>query len=182
MKRSTPDGEQIGPDGRPLSEQPRWRKDFPVDTAEENYVARRDFTKFLVLTSGAFVVGQLTIAASSALRGGEPSVPATPIVRADALPVGGAKAFGYPTAGDACLLVRVDEETYVAFSQECTHLSCAVVPEPEKKRFYCPCHNGAFDIMTGRPIAGPPNRPLPKVTLELRDGVIYATGAEVRTV
>jgi hypothetical protein len=50
------------PDGRPLAEQPEWRRDFPIDTPQDNYVARRDFTKFLVLTSGAFAVGQVWIA------------------------------------------------------------------------------------------------------------------------
>jgi aromatic-L-amino-acid decarboxylase len=58
----------------------------------------------------------------------------------------------------------------------------AVVPEPEKNRFFCPCHEGAFDLETGRPIAGPPQRPLPRVTLEIRDGVVYATGVELRTI
>ena len=47
----------------------------------------------------------------------------------------------------------------VAFSQQCTHLSCAVVPQPEQNRLFCPCHEGAFDLQSGRPIAGPPNRP-----------------------
>ena len=46
------------PDGRSLDEQPRWRKDFPVDWSQDDYVSRRDLVKFLVLTSGAFVAGQ----------------------------------------------------------------------------------------------------------------------------
>ena len=45
----------LTPDGRPSDEQPKWRKDFPIDTAQDNYVARRDFTKFMVLISGSFV-------------------------------------------------------------------------------------------------------------------------------
>ena len=48
----------VAPDGRPTAEQPRWRKDFPIDWPEDHYVARRDFTKFMVLTSLAFTVGQ----------------------------------------------------------------------------------------------------------------------------
>ena len=173
--------EPVGPDGRPLSEQPRWRRDFPVDTAEDNYVSRRDFTKFLVLTSGAFAAGQATIVADSAL-GGEPATPLHPVARVADVPVGGAKAFAYPEPADVCLLVRVDDETFVAFDQRCTHLSCAVVPEPERGRFFCPCHNGSFDLATGRPRAGPPRRPLSRVTLEVRDGVVYATGVEARTI
>ena len=52
------------------SEQPRWRQDFPIDWPEDDYVARREFTKFLVLTSRAFVVGQFWIGVQSLLRRG----------------------------------------------------------------------------------------------------------------
>ena len=45
-------------------------------------------------------------------------------------------------------------------------------------RLHCPCHNGWFDLATGRPVAGPPQRPLPRITLDVRDGIIYATGVE----
>ena len=48
----------IAPDGRPMDEQPAWRQDFPIDWPQDQYVARRDFMKFLVLTSLAFAVGQ----------------------------------------------------------------------------------------------------------------------------
>ncbi|HSD86011.1 MAG TPA: hypothetical protein VLB44_00795, partial [Kofleriaceae bacterium] len=49
-----PDDVTIAPNHRPMAEQPRWRRDFAIDWPEDNYVARRDFAKFLVLTSGAF--------------------------------------------------------------------------------------------------------------------------------
>ena len=93
-----------------------------------------------------------------------------------------ARAFAYPGEHDICLLVRTREESFVAFDQRCTHLSCAVVPEVERSRFYCPCHNGSFDLETGRPLAGPPRRPLAQIKLEIRDGVIYATDVVARTV
>ena len=53
------DAEQITvpPDGRPLEAQPAWRQDFPIDWPQDAYVERRDFVKFLVLTSLAFTVG-----------------------------------------------------------------------------------------------------------------------------
>ena len=65
-----PDREQITlpPDGRPLAEQPKWRQDFPIDWPQDHYVARRDFTKFMVLTSFAFVVGQFWIVLQNFLR------------------------------------------------------------------------------------------------------------------
>jgi Rieske Fe-S protein len=69
----------------------------------------------------------------------------------------------------------------VAFSQKCTHLSCAVIPEPGQGQLRCPCHHGYFDMSEGRPVAGPPRRRLPRITLEVRDGVIYATGVELHS-
>ena len=81
--------------------------------------------------------------------------------------------IGYDSSADGRL---------VAFGQQCSHLSCAVIPEPERGQLRCPCHNGYFEIREGRPIAGPPRRPLPRITLAVRDGTIYATGVELRTV
>lgn len=178
MTTRHPDAEAIGPDGRPLSEQPKWRRDFPIDVVEDNYVSRRDFTKFLVLMSGAFVVGQATIGAKSLFEMPHPNP--TPIARVADMPVGAARAFAFPQPQDIALLVRVDENTLVAFDQRCTHLSCAVIPEPHNNRFFCPCHNGSFDLATGRPISGPPRRPLTRILLEERDGVVYALGVEER--
>jgi len=57
-----------------------------------------------------------------------------------------------------------------------------VIPQPELGQLKCPCHNGYFEISEGRPTAGPPRRPLPVVKLVVRDGGIYATGVEYRTV
>ena len=108
--------------------------------------------------------------------------PLKQIVSVEHVPVGGAVTFAYPEAHDSCLLLRPEEKTFIAFSQKCTHLSCAVVPRPEEGRLYCPCHEGSFELATGEPITGPPRRPLPKITLEVRNGTVYATGVELRTV
>ena len=45
----------------------------------------------------------------------------------------------------------------------------------------CPCHDGMFELATGRNIAGPPPRPLPVVTLEVVGDEIFATGVQERT-
>jgi Rieske Fe-S protein len=45
------------------------------------------------------------------------------------------------------------------YSSTCTHLACNVIWRKEKGIFECPCHSGQFDS-NGRPIAGPPTRPL----------------------
>jgi Rieske Fe-S protein len=172
----------VAPDGRPMAGQPKWRKDFPVDWPEDHYVARRDFTKFLVLTSLAFTVGQFWIGLQNFFRRrrGEPAKQM--IARFDEVPVGGAKIFAYPDEHEKCVLVRLDENTFTAYSQECTHLSCSVVPDAANDCLRCPCHEGLFDLTTGRPIAGPPRRPLARINIERVGDAIYATGIELRTV
>jgi Rieske Fe-S protein len=169
------------PDGRSLSEQPRWRQDFPIDIPDDDALARREFTKFLVLTSGAFVAGQCWIGLMSLLRDETP-LPQRRIVAESDVPPLGVVEFRYPTDDDPCLLIRLGDGRLVAYGQQCSHLSCAVIPQPARGELRCPCHNGSFEIQEGRPIAGPPRRPLPRIKLEVRDGIIYATGVELRTV
>jgi nitrite reductase/ring-hydroxylating ferredoxin subunit len=172
----------IPPDRRPLEEQPKWRRDFPIDWPQDHYVSRRDFTKFLVLTSFAFAVGQLWIAVKNYLRQRRGVPPIQQLAAVDQIPIGGALTFSYPQPHDSCVLVRSEQNSFVAYSQKCTHLSCAVVPQPEKGRFFCPCHEGVFDLKTGSPLAGPPSRPLPRIILEVRGSMIYATGVELTTI
>jgi nitrite reductase/ring-hydroxylating ferredoxin subunit len=180
---SDPVSDQItcAPDGRAPEEQPRWRQDFPIDQHVEQYVTRREFTKFMVLTSVAFVVGQFWIVAQSLLRRKE-SAPGLEIARLADLPVGGSLIFDYPEPGQACILVRTGEREAVAFSQLCTHLSCPVIAQADQGRFHCPCHNGNFDLATGQPLSGPPRRPLPRVRLEIRGDRVYAVGMEGKAV
>ena len=170
------------PDGRPLEEQPKWRQDFPIDWEEDEYVSRRELVKFIVMTSVAFVTGQLWLVGKDLFGRAAPSPPAMPIAAVGELPVGGHKIFAYPEGSGPRLLVRTGEDSFVAYDQQCTHLLCPVVPAVEEGALHCPCHNGWFDLETGRPTAGPPRRPLPRVTLEVRDGRVYATGIEARTV
>jgi Rieske Fe-S protein len=47
---------------------------------------------------------------------------------------------------------------------------------------HCPCHEGLFDLGSGRPVAGPPRRPLDLVHVQVRGTDIYAVGVEARTV
>ena len=180
MKTEDMERLSVAPDGRPFHDQPQWRNDFPIDWPQDDLVARRDFTKFLVLTSLAFVVGQAWILVENVLRTRRGRPPVRRIAGADAVPVGGAITFAYPEAHDACILVRTAADRWVAYSQKCTHLSCAIVPRPSESCFHCPCHNGFFDMATGIPTAGPPRRPLERIHLEQRDGQLYATGIEVR--
>ncbi len=177
-----PEDVTVAPDQRPMAEQPRWRRDFAIDWPEDNFIARRDFAKFLVLTSGAFAVGQAWIAAHSLVKSRRPPPGKIKIGTLSALAPGTATMFTYPTPHDPCLLIRTRDGKLLAYSQKCTHLSCAVVPKLDEGILHCPCHEGVFDLATGRNIAGPPPRPLPSIDLEVVGDDIFATGVKERTV
>lgn len=172
----------LPPDGRPTEQQPAWRHDFPIDWPQDHYVARRDFMKFMVLISLAFTVGQFWIALQNWLRKARGMPVIKRIGSLSEVPVGGILTFTYPGEKDACILIRPEHDRVFAYSQECTHLACAVIPRPNQGVIHCPCHEGYFDLRSGRPVAGPPRRPLPRIQLEVRGDVIYAAGVEWRTV
>lgn len=171
----------VAPDGQPMHLQPAWRRDFPIDAVRDQYVERRELMKFLVLTSLAFTVGQFWIAARAWLWR-RSSAGEYRIASVNDLAVGSSLIFHYPTPTDSCVLVRLAENRFVAYDQRCTHLSCAVIPRPDLGELQCPCHHGVFDLESGRPLAGPPRRPLPQITIEIRRGAVYATGVRRRTV
>lgn len=168
------------PNRNPLPLQPTWRRDFPTDVPEDDHVARREFVKFLVLTSGAFFAGQCWIALAARRESGPfPRLRVATVAELEAKRV---VEFRYPDEHEPCLALRLAPGRFVAYGQKCSHLSCAVVPHLDKGEMHCPCHNGHFELNDGRPIAGPPRRPLPLVKLDIQDGVVFATGFEPRTV
>ena len=48
----------------------------------------------------------------------------------------------------------------------CSHFGCHVEWQPERGRYHCPCHQGEFD-RDGRPLTGPPTRPLRAIPTEV---------------
>jgi nitrite reductase/ring-hydroxylating ferredoxin subunit len=176
MRIEDPEAVSAAPDGGPPEAQARWRRDFPVDWPADEYRSRREFAELLLLTSLAFVVGHLWIVALGWLRRARGEPPLLDVAAVEEVPVGGLRVFDYPAKGDPCVLLRLSDGRFVAYDRRCTHLSCPVVPHPEAGRLDCPSHEGAFDLATGAPLAGPPRRPLARVTLEIRGGRVLATG------
>lgn len=64
------------------------------------------------------------------------------------------------------VLKKNDDGSYLVFVSVCSHLDCNVVYLPDKKKFFCACHEGWYDEQ-GRNIAGPPPRPLRKLVLSI---------------
>jgi nitrite reductase/ring-hydroxylating ferredoxin subunit len=95
-----------------------------------------------------------------------------------ALPAG--SSFGYRApSGERIAVARRGEtgtaEDFVALSSTCPHLGCQVHWQPQHGRFFCPCHNGAFDP-EGRAIAGPPfeaGQELLRYPLKVEQGSLF---------
>lgn len=162
---------------RSPGKEPLWKDEFSVFTSDERYVTRRQFTKFLTLASLGMFVGNLWILAKARFAK-VPAFPATEVAGISEIPVRGVKLFTYPTPQDHCIMIRTGEEEYVAYSQKCTHLSCAVYYSSKNDRLECPCHQGFFSVKDGSVLQGPPPRPLPQITLK-RDGAkLVAVGVK----
>lgn len=68
-----------------------------------------------------------------------------------------------------------DAGDFLALSSVCPHLGCQVHWEAQKNRFFCPCHNGAFDA-SGKATSGPPaaaGQSLQRYPLKLEAGLLY---------
>ena len=57
------------------------------------------------------------------------------------------------------IVLRISDTDFRAFTATCTHLDCIVEFQKGKKRIWCNCHTGEYDL-TGKNVAGPPPKPL----------------------
>ncbi len=154
----------------------RWRSEFPYHWDEDELVSRRELLQFAVYTSGALFASTAFLALLSLYQTLQPPAMTKEqmIARAGDVPEGKAFYFNYPRPDDQAMLLHLPGDRFVAYSQRCTHLSCAVYYESERGRLHCPCHEGVFDPQTGEPVAGPPQRRLARITLQRRGDAIYA--------
>jgi Rieske Fe-S protein len=158
----------------PETNSPTWKENYPVRQSAEHAVTRRQFAKFACCSAVALGAGMLL--KDKLFSSPKPTVPLL-VARLDEVPVGGSKLFQYPTPDNPCILVRLAEDRWAAFSQSCTHLTCPVHFKAETRQLVCPCHEGFFSAEDGRVLAGPPPRPLPTYPVEVRDGNVWVKPA-----
>jgi Rieske Fe-S protein len=156
----------------------RWRDDFPVEWERDDFVTRREMAKFLALGSALLAAVSALIAVVGRFWRASFAGPRVRIAKASAITSDGSVLFRYPSADDPCILVRAKDGSLRAYSQVCTHLSCAVVHRPEQDGLFCPCHHGWFDAASGMVAGGPPTWRLPRIRLELEGDDIYAAGKD----
>jgi nitrite reductase/ring-hydroxylating ferredoxin subunit len=136
------------------SKNPKYQQDFPIEWDGDHYVSRREMVKFLTL--GSFLLAMANWATAFARRlVGRESSEVRLLGPAAALQENGAMLFRYPTAESPCIAIRTPQGGLVAYSQVCTHLSCAVVYDKNENQLVCPCHRGIFSVDQGAPVAGP---------------------------
>ncbi len=76
------------------------------------------------------------------------------------------------TARKAVWVLNKDGKEFTVYDPRCTHLGCAYSWQADKNRFFCPCHDGIFDI-EGKVIGGPPPRPLDRYEAKVENGRLY---------
>lgn len=147
--------------------------DFPIDRVEAEHVSRREFAKFLCLVSGGMAVGSGWVAIKDKIIPpfriqGEVFVCKT----TDVTP-GGTHPFTVEGSRIPFILIHLNDGSFRAYEQKCTHLSCAVYYSPDHNKIECPCHHGFFDANTGAVLQGPPPRPLPHLEVVIRNDEIF---------
>lgn len=155
-----------------------WRREFPYPWDQDEIVTRRDTLRFLLAGSGALFLATGVLAIIGNLPAG-PNVKAVPVAKVGELAENEWKVFDFPDQYAQGILINLPQKGLVAYSDVCTHLSCAVVYQGDGK-LHCPCHDGLFDAFTGKVLAGPPTRSLPLIHLAISNGTIYAVKEELR--
>jgi len=150
----------------------QWRQEFPYPWDEDEIVTRRDTLRFLLAGSGALFLATGALAILGSLPSGT-NVQKVAIARVGELAENAWKVFNFPDQYAQGILINLPGKGLVAYSDVCTHLSCAVLYQGDGK-LHCPCHEGLFDARTGDVLAGPPTRPLSLIQLAIQDGTIYA--------
>lgn len=75
------------------------------------------------------------------------------------------------TSKSGVWLRRVGEDSFIAFSANCTHLGCPVRWLEGADLFMCPCHGGVY-YSDGKVAAGPPPRPLFRFDVRVTNGEV----------
>lgn len=88
-----------------------------------------------------------------------------------------ARLAGQDETAPGVYVKRLSDGRPIVLSSLCTHAGCSVTWKDAENKFHCPCHQGFFDA-EGKNIAGPPPRPLMRLTAIERNGEIYVEEPE----
>lgn len=152
--------------------------DFPIERIEAEHVTRREFAKFLCLVSGGMAVGSGWVAVKDKLVPPFSFEGERFVCKTSDVPLGGTHPFQVEGSKIPFILIHLNDGSFRAYEQKCTHLMCAVFYAPDKDKIACPCHNAYFDATDGTVLAGPPPRPLPHLEVIIRNDDIFVREPE----
>ncbi|HUG80035.1 MAG TPA: Rieske (2Fe-2S) protein [Bryobacterales bacterium] len=147
--------------------------DFPIERVEAEHVSRREFAKFLCLVSGGMAVGSGWVAIKDKVFPPFTFEGEVFVCRKPDVPPGGTHPFQIDGSKIPFILIHLNDGSFRAYEQKCTHLACAVYYSPKDDKIECPCHNGWFDANSGAVLQGPPPRPLPHLEVVEKGDAIY---------
>jgi len=159
--------------------------------SEPNKLERRDFVKVVLAVLGSVMGAAIAIPAvgyllspAIAVQKKEAWISLGPL---DNYLIGAPTLFSFTQAtvngwektvnSYGVYVTRVDETNQKVFSNKCTHLSCRVTWKDDVQEYFCPCHDGIFNI-EGQVTAGPPPAPLQEYPTKVEEGVLYFYFAE----
>jgi len=151
-----------------------------LDRADDLKYNRRSFIKSAVGASVALGLATLPFTIKAAFGKPEEDTTRMEIGKLSDLPKGDSMNFNFPTEDEPAILVHTKDGQLKAYNNKCTHLQCPVFYEKEQDILLCPCHRGFFDVKSGHPVAGPPQRELPMIQLEVEGDRIFAVGRKIR--
>jgi Rieske Fe-S protein len=160
--------------------------------AKSPHISRSEFVKIVVAALGAIMAAVVGLPAigyllSPALKVQtvDAWVPAGPL---DSYPVGEPTLFSFTRTtvngwektvnSFGAYIYRESEDQVTAYSNWCTHLSCRVTWQDDNQVYWCPCHDGAFDI-DGEVVEGPPPRPLDQYETRVEEDGTLSIRVEV---
>lgn len=88
------------------------------------------------------------------------------------------KSYAGVTAKSAAWLRRTDQNDFIAFAANCTHLGCPVRWEKEAHLFMCPCHGGVY-YADGTVAGGPPPKPLTRYEVRIFNNEVQIKTAPI---
>jgi len=164
----------------------RWTTEFSIDMETDEWASRRNFLRILSLVSGGFAAANTIAFVRPLLSAQEQAVAAAhghmAVCHESDLQCGDWRVFSYPDEDHPALLIHRLSGEYIAYTQKCPHLSCPVTYQCGSveggEALVCHCHNGHFDIDSGKGVAGPPRelRGLTRIELIHKDSMIFAAG------
>ena len=157
-----------------MSDERLHREPTPFDSQSESRLNEGRIPRRRLLKALGGVAGVAAVTKLTGLSGCGPKTPDPPPVAEvplSSLPEGErVRAMMGVTPIE---VTRVGDEV-TAHSLWCTHLGCEVKWNGERKKYFCPCHEGVYNAK-GIPIGGPPPRRLDQLQVTVVDGVATIT-------